>query len=289
MRTGRAAWLILAADGPATELVDRVKSTVVRVVADPRRFRDVLLAERPRIVVCAQPPADAEALALVAAERRRRSGMRAVHLAPPDAVEDRRRPGAWLRRALATNTAAAELAGRLAWLDTRSRTARVRPRSWPSGRTSSSTSRHTSCDGDAGHPPSTQGVRAPCPARRPSGPRLHATRAPPCRLGPGPHRRTAHGRRPRALAGSRLRPPLAGPARSLFVASAIGSMDSRNESGRQRPRSLPSSLTNGSGHSEARPVRNPHPTEEPRPSLRAINQSTIAGSCTGGTISPSPR
>ena len=62
MRTGRAAWLILAVDGPAIEVPDRVPSTVVRVIADPRRFRDVLLAERPRIVLCAQPPADAEAL-----------------------------------------------------------------------------------------------------------------------------------------------------------------------------------------------------------------------------------
>jgi DNA-binding response OmpR family regulator len=125
MRTGRAAWLILAADGPATELPDRVQSTVVRVISDPRRFRDVLLAERPRVVVCAQPPADAEALALVAEERRRRSGMRAVHLAPPDAVEDRLAAlAAGFDDALATTTAAAELAGRLAWLD-----GRARPRS----------------------------------------------------------------------------------------------------------------------------------------------------------------
>jgi len=122
MRTGRAAWLILAADGPATELPDRVESTVVRVVADPRRFRDVLLAERPRIVVCAQPPADAEALALVAAERRRRTGMRAVHIAPPKAVEDRLAALALgFDDALATTMASDELAGRLAWLDARAR------------------------------------------------------------------------------------------------------------------------------------------------------------------------
>jgi DNA-binding response OmpR family regulator len=122
MSTGRAAWLILAADGPATELPDRVQSTAVRVVADPRRFRDVLLAERPRIVVCAQPPADAEALALVAAERRRRTGMRAVHLAPPDAVEQRLAALAnGFDDALATTMAATELAGRLVWLDARSR------------------------------------------------------------------------------------------------------------------------------------------------------------------------
>ena len=129
MRTGRAAWLILATDGPATELPDRVQSTVVRVISDPRRFRDVLLAERPRVVVCAQPPADAEALALVADERRRRTGMRAVHLAPPDAVEERLAAlAAGFDDALATTTAAAELAGRLTWLDARSRS---RPGSAP--------------------------------------------------------------------------------------------------------------------------------------------------------------
>ena len=47
------------------ELPDRVPSLAVRVTADPSRFRDVLLAERPRLVVCSQPPADAEDLDLV--------------------------------------------------------------------------------------------------------------------------------------------------------------------------------------------------------------------------------
>ena len=125
MRTGRAAWLILAVDGPAIEVPDRVPSTVVRVIADPRRFRDVLLAERPRIVLCAQPPADAEALKLVAEERRRRGAMRAIHLAPPDAVAERLAAlAAGFDDALATTTDAAELAGRLAWLETK---ARARP------------------------------------------------------------------------------------------------------------------------------------------------------------------
>ncbi len=125
MRTGRAAWLILAADGPATEVPDRVSSSVVRVIADPRRFRDVLLAERPRIVVCAEPPADAEALRIVAEERRRRTAMRAVHIAPPDAVAQRLAALALgFDDALTTMTNAAELAGRLAWLEAK---ARARP------------------------------------------------------------------------------------------------------------------------------------------------------------------
>ena len=125
MRTGRTAWLILAADGPATEVPARVPSTAARVIADPRRFRDVLLAERPRIVVCAQPPADAEALRLVADERRRRTGMRAIHLAPQDAVADRLAALAMgFDDALVATTDAGELAGRLVWLETK---ARARP------------------------------------------------------------------------------------------------------------------------------------------------------------------
>jgi DNA-binding response OmpR family regulator len=125
MRTGRATWLILAVDGPATEVADRVPSTAVRVIADPRRFRDVLLAERPRIVLCAQPPADADALRLVAEERRRRSAMRAIHLAPPEAVAERLAAlAAGFDDALATTTDAEELAGRLTWLETK---ARARP------------------------------------------------------------------------------------------------------------------------------------------------------------------
>jgi len=65
-RPGRAriAWLGLAVDGPAVELPDVVGSLAVRVVADPRRFRDLLLGERPRIAICAQPPADREVLDL---------------------------------------------------------------------------------------------------------------------------------------------------------------------------------------------------------------------------------
>ncbi len=55
--------------------------------------------------------------------------MRAVHLAPPDAVEDRLAAlAAGFDDALATTTAAAELAGRLAWLDGQ---ARARPGSSP--------------------------------------------------------------------------------------------------------------------------------------------------------------
>ena len=119
----RAAWLVLASDGPATEVAEHVPGLAVRVLADPARFRALLLAERPRIVVCAEPPADQELLRLVAAERRRRAGMRAVHLAPPDAVDARLAAlAAGFDDALTTTTPVSELAGRLGWLDAKAQT-----------------------------------------------------------------------------------------------------------------------------------------------------------------------
>lgn len=110
-------------DGPATELLGHVTDVPVRVLTDPARFRALLLAERPRIVVCAEPPADAALLRLVVAERRRRPSMRAIHLAPPDAVESRLEALATgFDDALTTATPVSELVGRLRWLDARMRT-----------------------------------------------------------------------------------------------------------------------------------------------------------------------
>ena len=118
----RAAWLVLAAEGPATELAGHAPPGTVRILADPRRFRDILLAERPRVVVCAQPPAGAAEVDLVAAERRRRSGLRAVHLAPPDASDARLAAlSLGFDDALLATTGAAELAGRLHLLEARAR------------------------------------------------------------------------------------------------------------------------------------------------------------------------
>jgi DNA-binding response OmpR family regulator len=118
----RAAWLVLASGGPAVALPLLAATKAVRVTADPRRFRDVLLAERPRIVVVCQPPADNETMDLVTSERQRRSRLRALHLAPPEAVADRM---AALARgfddALTMATSGPELAARLAWLEDRAR------------------------------------------------------------------------------------------------------------------------------------------------------------------------
>ena len=118
--TPRVAWLVLAIGGPALELADRRPDVAVRVVADPRRFRDLLVAERPRLVVVAQPPAGPEDLALVANERRRRTRLRAVHLAPADASTARLAAlSLGFDDAVNAETSGAELAGRLAWLEER--------------------------------------------------------------------------------------------------------------------------------------------------------------------------
>jgi DNA-binding response OmpR family regulator len=125
----RVAWLVLATDGPALELPGLAPDTRVRITDDPRRFRDVLLAERPRIVVCSEPPASSDDLAIVIAERRRRSRLRAVHLAPPDAVTQRLAAlAAGFDDALTTATTGSELAGRLGWLEAR---ASAKPASSP--------------------------------------------------------------------------------------------------------------------------------------------------------------
>lgn len=118
----RTAWLVLANGGPAVALPELAATRAVNVTADPRRFRDILLAERPRIVVVCQPPAGDEDLSLVASERRRRPRLRALHLAPPGAVADRI---AALARgfddALTTTTTSGELAARLELLEARAR------------------------------------------------------------------------------------------------------------------------------------------------------------------------
>ena len=198
----RAAWLVLASDGPAIEVADQAPGLHVRVVADPARFRVLLLAERPRIVVCAEPPADPELLRLVAAERRRRAGMRAVHLAPPDAVDARLAAlAAGFDDALTTAMPAPELVGRLSWLDAKART-EARYRDPPPRRRRARAGRRRSRAPARVRrgPPASQGVRPARAAGGPPGPRLQPPGAAGPGLGTGPQWRHADGRRPRALA-----------------------------------------------------------------------------------------
>jgi len=95
----------------------------IAVVADPARFRELLDALRPRVVVCARPPATLSDLEAVADARRRRPTLRAVLLSPPEAVDARLDALArGFDDALASSVPLDELAGRLAWHDARSRT-----------------------------------------------------------------------------------------------------------------------------------------------------------------------
>ena len=117
-------WLVLAAGGPAAMLGVRPTGTGVTVVAEPARFRELLGLLRPRIVVCCCPPATVADLGAVLDVRRRRPTMRAVLVAPPEAVDARLDALArGFDDALATSVPLDELIGRLAWHDARSRPA----------------------------------------------------------------------------------------------------------------------------------------------------------------------
>lgn len=120
------AWLVLAADGPATLLAAAVPGVVIVVVADPSRFRELLAEHRPRVVVCGRPPAGLADLQAVADARRRRPTMRAVLVSPPEAVDARLDAlSRGFDDALAATIPLAELAGRLAWHDAGSRSRRA--------------------------------------------------------------------------------------------------------------------------------------------------------------------
>lgn len=119
----RATWLVLATDGPGLE-VDRYAPapTRVRCEADPARFVRLLASDRPRVALVAEPPAGPRQLTIVRDERRRRHGLRTIHLSPVDDVAARL---AALRdgfdEALPQTIGAAELAARATLLEARSR------------------------------------------------------------------------------------------------------------------------------------------------------------------------
>jgi DNA-binding response OmpR family regulator len=120
----RATWLVLATDGPATEL-GRLPpfAARVRTVADPDSFRDLLMHDRPRVAIVAEPPAGASELDLAGRERRRRGqGLRTIHLSPAASIPQRM---AALRtgfdEALPQTVEVAELAERASILDAQAR------------------------------------------------------------------------------------------------------------------------------------------------------------------------
>lgn len=127
----RATWLVLADDGPSLELgLVAPPATQVRAVAEPGAFADLLLSDRPRVAILAQPPAGDRVLDLVRQERRRRQALRTIHLSPESDVGTRiaaLRDG--FDQALSQAIDAAELAARALLLEeqTRSRPATSLP------------------------------------------------------------------------------------------------------------------------------------------------------------------
>jgi DNA-binding response OmpR family regulator len=119
----RATWLVLAIDGPALELESLAPASArIRAVADATAFARLLHDSRPRIAIVSTPPAGELDVALVARERRRRSGLRTIHLSEPSAAAARLEA---LRQgydeALPQTIDPSELAGRAAWLDEQTR------------------------------------------------------------------------------------------------------------------------------------------------------------------------
>jgi DNA-binding response OmpR family regulator len=82
-------WLVLARSGPAADLAASTAGARVIVVDDLLRFSDLLRDERPAIVVLSEPPAGPLETEMLAAERRRRPGLRIVHLTPDQGVARR--------------------------------------------------------------------------------------------------------------------------------------------------------------------------------------------------------
>jgi DNA-binding response OmpR family regulator len=126
----RASWLVLATDGPATE-IDLLAPTSARVrtVSDPDSFSELLTHDRPRIAIVAEPPARPSDLDLTGRERRRRrQGLRTIHLSPVGSIAQRM---AALRtgfdEALPQTVDVAELAERASMLDAQARSRRGTP------------------------------------------------------------------------------------------------------------------------------------------------------------------
>jgi len=120
---GHPTWIVLADDGPAADLVAHVPPDRLRVVRDPAVFGALLCAGRPNLAVLATPAARDEDVAVAVRERRRRSGLRIVHLSPADAVEPRLealRQG--FDEALPNTVSTDELRARLELLEARART-----------------------------------------------------------------------------------------------------------------------------------------------------------------------
>jgi DNA-binding response OmpR family regulator len=83
-------WLVLAVHGAGLGVPAAAPPAArVRVVADWATFIDSLQRDRPWIAILTEPPASGRELAIVREERRRRPGLRTIHLSEPGDVAAR--------------------------------------------------------------------------------------------------------------------------------------------------------------------------------------------------------
>ena len=219
-RSPASTWLVLATDGPGLALEQFAPSPArVRTVADPAAFDELLARDRPRVAVVAEPPAGARQLDFVCVERRRRQGLRTIHLSPPGEVMARL---AALRdgfdEALPQSIEPKELAARAALLEERMR---VRPStSLPIAHgLRTGPRRPRTAPRRALRPPASQGVPAPGHAggRTPVGPIRDAS----CSIASGgPTRSATRGPSTSMSAGSARRSSRSPTARSTWSPSA---------------------------------------------------------------------
>ena len=84
-----APWIALAADGPILRLAGELPVGRLSVLDDADRFTVALTSARPSIAILQAPPAGEAELEIALRERRRRAGLRIVHLSPARAVDGR--------------------------------------------------------------------------------------------------------------------------------------------------------------------------------------------------------
>jgi DNA-binding response OmpR family regulator len=84
-----AQLLALANDRLAAMLAAVDRTGAPRIVHDPATFRRLLVDDRPRVVICGDPPATPADVAFVAEQRRRRPTLRAILVDAPDCVTER--------------------------------------------------------------------------------------------------------------------------------------------------------------------------------------------------------
>ena len=120
--TDPATWLAFSDGGPMAAMRTAIEDGRLRIKRDPAEFCELLRSSRPHVAVVAVPPATPEVEDAVIQVRRRRTGLRIVHLTLPGDV-DRRLDA--LRRgfddALTTDIEPGELSLRLEILDVRAR------------------------------------------------------------------------------------------------------------------------------------------------------------------------